>query len=228
MSSLRGKTALVTGASRGIGLAIARTLTRAGVHLALLSRTRPPAGLRGKFIACDLADPEQIPGAVAQATAHLGAIDFVINNAGIFLEKPVPEITLADWEKILRVNLTAPFLICRAVLPAMIKRRQGRIINIASVAGVQSYLNQSAYSASKHGLLGFARGLAIEARPHNIHVHTICPGGVDTDLIKGTRLGERLEGQPMIRSEDIAEMVVFLLHQPGNIDLPEIIVRRFA
>ncbi len=228
MPSLRGKTALVTGASRGIGLAVARALGRAGVRLALLSRTRPPAGVRGKFIECDLAEAEQIPAAVAQAADHLGRIDFVINNAGLFLEKPVPEIALADWEKILRVNLTAPFLICREVLPAMIKRRQGRVINIASVASLQGYLHQSAYSASKHGLLGFARSLAIEARPHHIHVHTLCPGGVDTGLIKGTLLGERLKGQPMIQSGDIAETVLFLLRQPGNIDLPEIVIRRFA
>ncbi|HZP61074.1 MAG TPA: SDR family oxidoreductase [Opitutaceae bacterium] len=228
MPSLRGKTALVTGASRGIGLAIARALARAGLRLALLSRTRPPTGVRGKFIPCDLAESEQIPAAVAQAAAHFGRIDFIVNNAGLFLEKPVTEIALADWEKILRVNLTAPFLICREVLPAMIKRRQGRIINIASVASVQSYLHQSAYSASKHGLLGFARGLAIEARPHHIHVHTLCPGGVDTDLIKGTRLGARLKGQPMIKPHDIAELVLFLLRQPENIDLPEIIMRRFA
>jgi len=228
MPSLRGKTALVTGASRGIGLAVARALGRAGVRLTLLSRTRPPAGVRGKFIPCDLAEAEQIPAAVAQAADHLGRIDFVINNAGLFLEKPVPEIALADWEKILRVNLTAPFLVCREVLPAMIKRRQGRVINIASVASLQGYLHQSAYSASKHGLLGFARSLAIEARPHHIHVHTLCPGGVDTGLIKGTLLGERLKGQPMIQSGDIAETVLFLLRQPANIDLPEIVIRRFA
>jgi NAD(P)-dependent dehydrogenase (short-subunit alcohol dehydrogenase family) len=225
--SLHGKTAIVTGASRGIGLAIARALAREGVRLALLSRNKPPANVQGKFIACDLADLDSIPAAVSQALKYLGTLDFLINNAGIFHENPVPEISLSDWDRAMRVNLTAPFLICREVLPHMIARKQGRIINLASTSSVQGYLHQSAYCASKHGLLGFARCLAIEAKPHGIHVYNLCPGGVDTDFIKGTYLGERLKGQPMIAPSDIAEMVVFLLSQPENVDLSEIIVRRF-
>jgi NAD(P)-dependent dehydrogenase (short-subunit alcohol dehydrogenase family) len=109
----------------------------------------------------------------------------------------------------------------------MIARRQGRIINVVSTSGTQGYFHQSAYCASKHGLFGFARALAIEAKPHGIHVYNLCPGGVDTDFIKGTYLGERLKGQPMIAPGDIAELVVFLLRQPENIDLSEVVVRRF-
>jgi len=227
MKSLRGKTAIVTGASRGIGHAIAQGLAREGVRLALLSRTEPPARLRGKFIECDLADLDRIPAAVAAALRHLGTLDFLINNAGVFLETPVTKMSLSRWERVMRVNLTAPFLICREVLPHMIARKQGRIINIVSTSGVQGYLHQSAYCASKHGLFGFARGLAIEAKPHGIHVYNLCPGGVYTDFIKGTYLGNRLKGQPMIRPADVAEMVVFLLKQPDNIDISEMIVRRF-
>ncbi len=225
MTSLSGKSAIVTGASRGIGLAIARALAREGVRLGFLSRSQPDVG--GEFLACDLADVVQIPGAIRKLVERLGTVDFLINNAGTFLEKAVPEIPLGDWERVLRVNLTAPFLLTREVLPHMIARRQGRIVNIASTASTQGYVHQSAYCASKHGLLGFGRSLAIEAKPHNVHVHTLCPGGVDTNLIKGTYLGERLKGQPMINPEDIAEMVLFLLHQPDNIDLAEIVVRRF-
>jgi len=225
MKSLRGKTAIVTGASRGIGLAIAKTLAREGARLGLLSRSKP--GIGGEFVACDLADLDKIPGAVRQLVERLGTVDFLINNAGIFLEKPVPEIQLADWERILRVNVTAPFLMTREVLPQMIAQKRGRIINIGSTSGSQGYLHQSAYCASKHALLGFARSLAMEVKPHGIHVYNLCPGGVDTDFIKGTYLGERLKGQPMINPEDVAEMVVFLLRQPENIDLAEIAVRRF-
>jgi 3-oxoacyl-[acyl-carrier protein] reductase len=219
VSSLSGKSAIVTGASRGIGLAIARALAREDVRLGFLSRSQSDVG--GEFVACDLADLERIPDAIRQLVERLGTVDFLINNAGTFLEKAVPEIQLGDWERVLHVNLTAPFL------PHMIARCQGRIVNIASTASTQGYLHQSAYCASKHGLLGFSRSLAIEAKPHNVHVHTLCPGGVDTDLIKGTYLGERLKGQPMINPEDIAEMVLFLLHQPDNIDLAEVVVRRF-
>jgi 3-oxoacyl-[acyl-carrier protein] reductase len=223
---LKGKSAIVTGASRGIGLAIARALAREGVRLGLLSRSRPD--LAGEFVACDLAELDRIPSAMRQLIERLGPVDFLINNAGIFIEQPVAEMQLADWERMLRVNLTAPFLVTREILPQMIARKQGRIINISSTSGVQGYLHQSAYCATKHGLLGFARCLAMEAKPHNVHVYNLCPGGVDTDLFKGTYLGERLKGQPMIKPEDIAEMAAFLLGQPENIDVAEVVVRRFA
>jgi NAD(P)-dependent dehydrogenase (short-subunit alcohol dehydrogenase family) len=225
VSLLSGKGAIVTGASRGIGLAVAQALAHEGVRLGLLCRSRP--AVAGEFVVCDLADLDRIPTAVGRLIERLGTVDFLINNAGTFLEKSVPEILLADWERILRVNLTAPFVVTREVLPGMIARRQGRIINIGSTSSTQGYLHQSAYCASKHGLLGFARSLAIEVKPHNIHVHTLCPGGVDTDFIKGTYLGERLKGQAMINPQDIAQMVLFLLGQPENIDLSEVIVRRF-
>jgi NAD(P)-dependent dehydrogenase (short-subunit alcohol dehydrogenase family) len=129
VSSLSGKSAIVTGASRGIGLAIARALAREDVRLGFLSRSRPDVG--GEFVACDLADLERIPDAIRQLVERLGTVDFLINNAGTFLEKAVPEIQLADWERVLHVNLTAPFLLTREVLPLMIARRQGRIVNIA-------------------------------------------------------------------------------------------------
>jgi NAD(P)-dependent dehydrogenase (short-subunit alcohol dehydrogenase family) len=219
------RTAIITGASRGIGLAIARALARDGVRLGLLSRSKPKVA--GEYVACDLADPAKIPSAIRKLVARLGKVDVLINNAGTFLESAVPDTRLPDWERIQRVNLTAPFLLTREILPHMIARRHGRIINIASTASTQGYLHQSAYCASKHGLLGFSRSLALEVKPCNIHVHALCPGGVDTDLIKGTALGERLQGQPMIRPEDIAGVVMFLLRQPDNIDLAEIVIRRF-
>ena len=225
MTSLSGRTAIVTGASRGIGLAIAKALAREGIRLGLLSRSKPDVA--GEFVACDFTELEQTPAAVRQLVEQLGEVDYLINNAGMFLETAATEMKLADWERLMRVNLTAPFLVTREVLPRMIARRQGRIVNISSTSGVQGHFHQSAYCASKHGLLGFARSLAMELKPHNIHVYTLSPGGVDTDLIKGTYLAERLKGQPMIAPGDIAEMVVFLLRQPDNINLAELIVRRF-
>lgn len=222
---MKAATAILTGASRGIGLAIATALARHGVRLAMLSRTQPKA--RGRFIPCDLSDLCSIPAAVAEALRHLGGCDVLINNAGIFLEKPVTEISRNDWERVLRVNVTAPFLVTREVLPAMIARRRGRILNICSTASTQGYLWQSAYVASKHALLGFARALALEVKPHNIHVYNLCPGGVDTDLLHGTHLGERLKGQRLITPADIAAWVMWLLRQPDRIELPEIVIRRF-
>ena len=226
--SLKGKSAIITGASRGIGLAIARALQREGAKLALLSRSKPPQSVRGKFIACDLDDLDTIPEAIEAALTHLGRCDFLINNAGMFREKSVSEMTCDEWQEVFRVNVSAPFLICRELVPHMRSNKGGRIVNIGSTASVQGYLNQSAYCASKHALLGFGRALAIETRPHNIHVYTLCPGGVDTDLIKGTYLADRLKGQPMIRPADIAAMALVLLTQPPNIDVPELVVRRYS
>ncbi|MBU6410923.1 MAG: SDR family oxidoreductase [Verrucomicrobia bacterium] len=225
--SLTGRTAIVTGASRGIGLAIARALEREKMKLALISRSKPPRSVAGKFIACDFSDSAAIPGAVSLALEHLGRLDCVVNNAGVFLEKNAEEISLADWERVLRVNLTAPFLICRQTLPELARRR-GRIVNVISSSALQGYRGQAAYSASKHGFLGFARCLAIEGRSLGVHIHSLCPGGVETDLIKGTDLGRRLQGQPMIRAQDLAEIVVFLLKQPPNVDVPEMAIRRFG
>jgi len=121
VSSLTGKTAIVTGASRGIGLAIARALAREGVRLGLLSRAKPEIG--GEFVACDLAELDQIPARVRQLVERLGQVDYLINNAGMFLEAPVAEMDLGAWERVLRVNLTAPFLVTQAVLPQMMARR---------------------------------------------------------------------------------------------------------
>ena len=225
MNALAGKSALLTGGSRGIGLAIARALVREGVRLGVIGRSRPQVAC--EFITCDLEEVDRVPEAVRGVAAKLGPLDFLINNAGTFLEQPIVMMEVADWDRVLRVNLIAAVVAAREVLPGMIQRRQGRIVNIGSTSSVQGYLHQGAYCASKHALLGFSRCLAIEAKPHNIHVHTVCPGGVDTDLIQGTYLGERLKGQPMIRAEDIPETVVFLLRQPENIDMAEILVRRF-
>ena len=127
----------------------------------------------------------------------------------------------------LRINLTAPTLLCRLILPLVIAADGGRIVNIASSSAVQGYAGQAAYSASKHGLLGLARCLALEARPHNIHVHTLCPGGVDTDLIRGMEVGRRFEGQPMMVPQDIADLVLFCISQAGDVDMPEVVLRHF-
>ncbi|MCX7915206.1 MAG: SDR family oxidoreductase [Verrucomicrobiae bacterium] len=224
MSELAGQTALVTGASRGIGLAIAHMLHREGVRLTLLSRTPPPPPLNSYHQPCDLADLTQLE----EIVKTLPAPHILIHNAGIFHERSIAETNLPDWERVHRVNVTAPFLITRVFLPSMTARRSGRILFIASTASVQAYRHQAAYVASKHALLGFARTLAMECRPFGIHVHALCPGGVATELIKDTELGARLAGQPMIQPSDIAEWVRFLLLQPARLDVAEVVIRRFV
>ncbi len=229
--------ALITGAGRGIGRAVALALGREGVTVALVARSEDELkavaaevkslGSSAKIFPFDLGATEAIPTLVKQVVEEMGSVDLLVNNAGVFVEKPLPELSADDWERSLNINLTAPFVLCREVLPHMQECGGGRIINIASTAAQQGYLNQGAYCASKHGLLGLGRVLAIEAKPMGIHVHTLCPGGVDTDFIAGTYLASRLEGEPMLRPEDIAEQVVFLARQPGNVDIAEITTRRF-
>lgn len=235
--SIRGLTAVVTGASRGIGRATALSLAEQGARLGLIARSGEALDLLAGEICAnggeahpltvDLGNIAGIPAAVATMIGALGKIDVLVNNAGTFHESAFADMKVEDLERTLRVNLTAPFVLTRELLPK-IKAVRGRVVNIVSSSGMQGYEHQSAYCASKHGLLGLMRALALEVKRDGVHVHNLCPGGVDTDFIKGTKLGERLAGQTMIAPEDIAEMVVFLLKQPPHIDLPEMVLRRFS
>lgn len=234
---LQERTAIVTGASRGIGRAIALALGGCGMRLGLLARSQErleevadeveALGGRALVAECDLGDLSALEVTARRLVERLGSVDLLVNNAGVFHESAVVEQGLDDWERVLRINLTAPMLLCRLILPLMIAADGGRIVNIASSSAVQGYAGQAAYSASKHGLLGLARCLALEARPHNIHVHTLCPGGVDTDLIRGTEVGRRFEGQPLMVPQDIADLVLFCISQAGDVDMPEVVLRRF-
>lgn len=235
---LQERTAIVTGASRGIGRAIALALGGCGMRLGLLARSQErleeiadeveALGGRALVAECDLGDLSALEVTARRLVERLGSVDLLVNNAGVFHESAVVEQELDDWERVLRINLTAPMLLCRLILPLMIAAGGGRIVNIASSSAVQGYAGQAAYSASKHGLLGLARCLALEARPHNIHVHTLCPGGVDTDLIRGTEVGRRFEGQPLMVPQDIADLVLFCISQAGDVDMPEVVLRRFV
>ena len=234
---LQGKTAIITGASRGIGRAIALELGSRGMRLGLLARSEKQleetavevSKLGGEALTgvCDLGDLGAVEASLEQLIAGLTSVDVLVNNAGMFHESALIDQELDSWEEVLRVNLTAPMLICRQVLPLMMAAGGGRIINIASTSAIQGYHYQSAYCASKHGLLGLARCLALEVKQHDIHIHTLCPGGVDTELITGTQLGRRLAGQPLIAPQDIAAAVSFLISQPNNIDISELVIRRF-
>lgn len=231
--------AFVTGASRGIGRAIALKL--AGTHrpMALLARSvnaleatadeaRKISTRQVLAIPCDVSDDEALLSAVRQARSALGPIRLLVNNAGTFLEKPLTDTSAAEFRHVLGINAVAPFLLARTVAADMRDAGGGIVINIASNAGRSAYEGQGAYCASKHALLGWAGVFALEVRRHNIRVHNVCPGGVETAFIAGTTLADRLADQAMIQPEDIAELVDFLTTRPANLDLPEIIVRRFT
>ena len=237
-NTLIGKTAIVTGASRGIGKAIALALGKEKMRLALLARSTDQLhkvvekvrALGGDALAvpCDLMNSDAIAGSLNKVFAHFDTLDVLVSNAGIFLEKAITDIELEEWERVLRTNLTATYLTCQGVFLKMKSQKTGRIIAIASSASTQGFIHQAAYCASKHGLLGFIRCLSIEAKPHNVHVHAICPGGVRTDLLADTYMGERVSQGAIIEPENIADLVLFLIRQPENIDIPEVNLKRFA
>lgn len=229
--------AIVTGASRGIGHAVARRLAVGGYRVGLIARSVEPlrnlavdisrAGGSADFEVADFADPAAAAQAAQRLADRFGGADVVVNNAATFIEKPLTELGDVEIQRLFNVNVTSAMAVTRALLPGLAKSGDGRIVFIGSTASSQGYVHQSAYVASKHALLGFARALAVEVKPLGLHVHTVCPGAVDTDLIKGTYLWERTRGQVMIAPDDVAGSVAFLIGQPPRLDLQEFVIRRF-
>lgn len=191
MSTLAGKHALVTGAGRGIGAAIAMQLAHAGATVTLLGRTQRTladtanalraahAASVGDVVVCDVTDAL----AVSAAVAAMPRVDVLINNAGQAISAPLTRTTDTQWADMLAVNLTAPFLCTRAVLPAMIAAGWGRVVTVASTAALRGYPYVSAYAAAKHGVLGLTRALALEVATSGVTVNAVCPGFTDTDML---------------------------------------------
>ncbi len=232
---LSGRVALVTGGSRGIGRATAIALAREGARVAVAARSMDgldetvlqvsKAGGRALAIPADVTSRDDVQFMAAAAAEHLGPIDILVNNAGIARFAPVLEAKPEDWQAMFAVNLIAPLLCTQAVLPSMIERGRGWIINISSAAGIKGYVEQSGYCASKHGLLGFAKVLALETQRHGIRVHTICPGAVDTDMARQNRNID--DPSDWMQPEEIAETVVFLASFDGVAMIDNIVMRRY-
>ena len=232
MSSLEGKVAIVTGAGRGIGKAVSVSLAKAGCRVVLAARTREQIEAVQKEILSqggdalgvptDLTVDEDIQRLVEESQAKWGAVDILINNAGWGKRAPVVGASLTDWDQTFRLNLRAPMVLAKALLPNMIAKREGAVINIGSVSGKTGEANGAAYSASKFGLIGFTQSLYEEVREHSIKVAVILPGFVDTPLIPPNR---QLDRSKMIQADDIAQTVLFVLTSPATCCPVEITVR---
>ncbi len=189
--SLTGNYAVVTGAGRGIGAAIARILASNGASVALLGRHLPSleaiAGTvdgQTHCIVADVGDARSVTAAFDAVRGQFPRVDVLVNNAGQANSAPIGKTTLELWQNMLAVNLTGTFLCTREVLPAMMKQRHGRVVNIASTAGLIGYAYASAYAAAKHGVVGLTRSLALEAAKSGVTINALCPGYTDTDIVR--------------------------------------------
>lgn len=217
MQSISGKTAIVTGAGRGIGRATAIALAKEGVNVGLLGLTLSNLekvaeelsgyGVKVSIATSDVADLDSITAAVEKVKGELGAIDILINNAGTAKFGGFLDLSPEEWENIIKVNLMGVYNTTRAVLPEMIERKAGDIVNVSSTAGQKGAPVTSAYSASKFGVLGLTESLALEVRKHNIRVIGLTPSTVVTDLATETNL---ISGNPenVMQPEDLADLIV--------------------
>jgi len=243
---LKGKTALVTGSTSGIGLGMARALAEQGAHVMLngfgdidaakaeVTQAGQAHGVRVSYHGADMTKPAEIEAMVRACEAEFGALDILVNNAGIQHVAPVDDFPAEKWDAIIAINLSSAFHTTRLALPGMKARGWGRIINVASVHGLVASANKSAYVASKHGIIGFTKAVALETATTPVTVNAICPGwvltplvqkqvdaraqadGVSNDEAKRRLLAEKEPSQQFTTPEELAAMAVFMCSPAAN------------
>ena len=230
MASIENQIAVVTGAGRGIGRAIAVELARLGARVALAARSRSELeataqriGDAASVVPTDVRKKEELQRLFEQVSAAVGRVDILVNAAGIGIFGPVVEFRDEDFENLIDTNLRGIFSACRLVLPSMIERRSGHIINIASIAGKVGSANHAVYCASKFAVVGFTESLAEEVRQYGIRASVICPGSTDTRFSAETSAGKARER--MLRPEDVAHAVRAIVTQESNSFISEIVMR---
>jgi NAD(P)-dependent dehydrogenase (short-subunit alcohol dehydrogenase family) len=226
--SLKGRVAVVTGASKGLGKQIAESLAAAGATVAMVARNgdllkgvAEKIRVRGgaiEWLAADVSDENAVAGVAEQVIGKLGRCDILVNNAGINNRKPLEDFTLAEWNQVIGVNLTGAFLLCRAFVPGMKKKKFGRILNVTSTMSHVSLPHRSVYSASKAGLLGMTKALALELASFNITANGISPGPfateMNTQLLEDPKKNREFMARIPVgrwgRPEEIGSLAVYL------------------
>ena len=214
------RTVVVTGASRGIGRSIALRFAEEGARVAVVARTaaaleetaKQAVELGGKSLAipADITSPGAAEECVAAAEKAFGPVDILVNNAGVFIWRPFLQLTPEEWDLVLLTNLTGAANFCRAVLPGMVERRRGRIVNVSSIHGVRGDANLAAHSAAKFGLIGLTQSLAREFREHNIAVNAVCPGTVENKIDETGAENRREPLAEKLWPRDVARTILFL------------------
>lgn len=221
MQNLKGKTALVTGGGRGLGKAVALALAAEGVNVAITGRNEnnlksvvaeiESKGVKSSYSVFDVTDKKQVFISLEKLQNDFGKFDILINNAGIAAFGGILEMDDEQWEDIVKTNLFGPYYVVKAVVPGMVEKKSGDVVNISSTAGLKGNALTSAYSASKFGLIGMSESMMLELRKQNIRVTTLTPSTISTDMAK-TDL-KITDGNPekVLQPEDFAELVVDLL-----------------
>jgi len=229
--NLKDRVALVTGASRGIGRSISMALAQAGARVIITSRNveklqkvEKEIGADATSIPSDLSVEDDVNALFDLIRDREGRLDILVNNAALGLWGHLVDFSISDFDRIMNLNVRGLYLCCQRALKLMIPQKSGYIINLSSVVGFKGYPNQSAYTASKHAVMGITKSLSVEAREHNIQVSAIQPGGVETDFAFEAR--PDLDPSILIKPEDIAHCVLFLLSLSDRAWVDQIHVRR--
>jgi len=227
---LEGKTALITGAGRGIGRAIARAFAAEGAAVALVARSRADlasvaaevreAGGRALAVPTDVTQDAAVEALVENVTGELGRLDILVTSAGAAAFGPVAGSKPADWDTMLTLNLRAVMVCCHAVLPVMLRQRSGMILNLSSIASKRALPGSAVYTATKSAVEAFSRVLAEELRPHGVRVGVLVPGAVDTPIWDS--MGAAPPREKMLRAEDVARAALLMATLPANASLEEL------
>ena len=232
MSVEQKKTALITGASSGIGKATALEFAKAGIDIALVSRTTDKLakvaseaqalGVNSKFYPLDLENLETVSENIQNIISDFGNIDILVNNAGIGYTGTLSQTSLSDWQRVIDLNLTSVFQCIMGVLPAMRDRGMGTIINVSSIAGKQAFAGWGAYCVSKAGLMALSQALSQEERPHGIRVTAICPGAVNTSIWDTDTVNADFDRSKMLSPEDVARSILYAAMLPKQAVVDEL------